>query len=134
MRDSAHVGYISYFAMSAPSELLELFNSWDPVLRDTIIKEIESDPIYQRNYYWSIQQYRRIVVERLKKLVGMKLFSIYDYQNNPLKFLTFLRVIGFVDYSTSIKAGVHFTLCGGSIIALGTKKQHKYVKEIHFES
>jgi acyl-CoA oxidase len=107
------------------SELQRLFDNWNPELRDRILKELHSDPIYKRNYYLSIEQYRRTVVEILKKLVALKLFSIYDYQNDPLKFLTFLRTIGHVDYSTSIKAGVHFTLCGGSILALGTKKHYK---------
>jgi hypothetical protein len=30
----------------------------------------------------------------------------------------------YCDYSLSIKAGVHFTLCGGTICKLGTKKHH----------
>ena len=32
-----------------------------------------------------------------------------------------LEVLAWVDYSLSIKAGVHFTLCGGTICKLGTK-------------
>ncbi len=108
------------------SELQRLFDPWDPTLRDLLLKEIHSDPIYQRDYSQSIQQYRRTVVQRLKKLAALKLVSIYDYQNNPLKFLTFLRTIGNIDYSTTIKAGVHYTLCGGSILALGTNKHRKF--------
>lgn len=32
-----------------------------------------------------------------------------------------LEVLAYVDYSLAIKAGVHFTLCGGTICKLGTK-------------
>jgi acyl-CoA oxidase len=35
-----------------------------------------------------------------------------------------LEVLALVDYSLAIKAGVHFTLCGGTICKLGTKKHH----------
>eukprot|EP00475_Leptophrys_vorax_P017976 TRINITY_DN2455_c0_g1_i4.p1 TRINITY_DN2455_c0_g1~~TRINITY_DN2455_c0_g1_i4.p1 ORF type:complete len:564 (+),score=140.01 TRINITY_DN2455_c0_g1_i4:495-2186(+) len=49
---------------------------------------------------------------------------------NPIRFLTFLRTLSFADYSTSIKAGVHYTLCGGSISALGTKKHHKWLDKL----
>jgi acyl-CoA oxidase len=32
-----------------------------------------------------------------------------------------LEVLAYVDYSLAIKAGVHYTLCGGTICKLGTK-------------
>ena len=35
-----------------------------------------------------------------------------------------LESLFYCDYSLSIKAGVHFTLCGGTICKLGTKKHH----------
>ena len=35
------------------------------------------------------------------------------------------------DYSLAIKAGVHFTLCGGTVMKLGTAKHHqKYVDKM----
>ncbi len=43
---------------------------------------------------------------------------------DPLKFQACLATIGFADYSLCIKAGVHFTLCGGTIAKLGTEKHH----------
>ena len=41
---------------------------------------------------------------------------------DPLKFQAGLEVLALCDYSLSIKAGVHFTLCGGAIAKLGTQK------------
>lgn len=35
-----------------------------------------------------------------------------------------LEMLSFMDYSLGIKAGVHFTLCGGTLCKLGTKVHH----------
>ena len=35
-----------------------------------------------------------------------------------------METLALCDYSLCIKAGVHFTLCGGAIAKLGTKKHH----------
>lgn len=43
---------------------------------------------------------------------------------DPLKFIAALEALNFCDYSLCIKAGVHFTLCGGTIAKLGTQKHH----------
>ncbi len=43
---------------------------------------------------------------------------------DPRKFQACLGTLAFADYSLCIKAGVHFTLCGGTIAKLGTEKHH----------
>ena len=43
---------------------------------------------------------------------------------DPRKFQAGLAALAFADYSLCIKAGVHFTLCGGTIAKLGTDKHH----------
>ena len=35
-----------------------------------------------------------------------------------------LEMLSYMDYSLGIKAGVHFTLCGGTLCKLGTKVHH----------
>lgn len=35
-----------------------------------------------------------------------------------------LETLAFCDYSLSIKAGVHYTLCGGTICKLGTEVRY----------
>jgi acyl-CoA oxidase len=35
-----------------------------------------------------------------------------------------LECLSWCDYSLGIKAGVHFTLCGGTICKLGTARHH----------
>ncbi len=61
--------------------------------------------------------------------IAEKLVSLHHAQlgadfADPLKFQACLATIGFADYSLCIKAGVHFTLCGGTIAKLGTEKHH----------
>lgn len=60
--------------------------------------------------------------------IAEKIISLHHAQlavvADPLKFQACLATIGFADYSLCIKAGVHFTLCGGTIAKLGTEKHH----------
>jgi hypothetical protein len=44
---------------------------------------------------------------------------------DPQRFWAGLEMLNLVDYSLCIKAGVHFTLCGGTIAKLGTEKHHR---------
>lgn len=50
--------------------------------------------------------------------------ALFLYKTDPRRFMAALEVLSFSDYSLAIKAGVHFTLCGGTICKLGTKKHH----------
>lgn len=49
---------------------------------------------------------------------------MYTFVADPRKFQAGLAALAFADYSLCIKAGVHFTLCGGTIAKLGTEKHH----------
>lgn len=46
---------------------------------------------------------------------------------DPRRFLAFLESLSYADYSMAIKAGVHFTLCGGTVAKLGTAKHHNSI-------
>lgn len=46
---------------------------------------------------------------------------------DPRRFLAFLESLSYADYSMAIKAGVHFTLCGGTVAKLGTAKHHESI-------
>jgi hypothetical protein len=171
------------------------------------------DDLYKPNHYLSLMEFRELTLQRLKKFVGQKFFSVTDYLNGeaaraparvqpppshtpqpqapggavalllrrrsaappgaaatgrracappappaphrapcprpaprltapptarppapapapapaaePRRFMAALEVLSFCDYSLAIKAGVHFTLCGGTICKLGTAKHHQ---------
>jgi acyl-CoA oxidase len=46
---------------------------------------------------------------------------------DPRRFLAHLETLSYADYSLAIKAGVHFTLCGGTVAKLGTAKHHEAI-------
>lgn len=82
------------------------------------------DPLYRPNYYSSLEGFRELTMQRVVKFVRQGFFSVRDYERDPLKFQAALESLSFCDYSMAIKSGVHFTLCGGTIVKLGTEKHH----------
>ncbi len=58
-------------------------------------------------------------------------FAIFPNPPDPRRFIAALECLMYADYSLAIKAGVHFTLCGGTIAKLGTAYHHaKYLPGI----
>lgn len=92
-------------------------------LRQAIFDFLD-DPLYRPNYYTSLEGFRELTMQRVVKFVGQGFFSVRDYERDPLKFQAALESLSFCDYSMAIKSGVHFTLCGGTIVKLGTEKHH----------
>eukprot|EP00889_Picochlorum_renovo_P002956 jgi/Picre1/29986/NNA_005362.t1 len=70
-------------------------------LREAIF-DFLNDPLYMPNYQQSLEGFRELTMQRAA-----------------------LESLSFCDYSMAIKSGVHFTLCGGTIVKLGTEKHHK---------
>ncbi|CAL5219457.1 g1292 [Coccomyxa viridis] len=92
-------------------------------LRAKMLDHLKDD-IYKADYYLSLLDFRELTLQRLKHFVDQKFFSVFDYLQDPLRFMAGLETLASTDYSLCIKAGVHFTLCGGTIAKLGTKKHH----------
>ena len=93
-------------------------------LREAIFNFL-NDPLYMPNYHQSLEGFRELTMQRVVKFVRQGFFSVTDYAKDPLKFQAALESLSFCDYSMAIKSGVHFTLCGGTIVKLGTEKHHK---------
>eukprot|EP01026_Neomeris_dumetosa_P054730 TRINITY_DN49356_c0_g1_i17.p1 TRINITY_DN49356_c0_g1~~TRINITY_DN49356_c0_g1_i17.p1 ORF type:complete len:638 (-),score=92.85 TRINITY_DN49356_c0_g1_i17:496-2340(-) len=99
-------------------------------LREAIF-EFLKDPLYRADYYMDLPKQREITLQRLKKFAQQQFFGIRDYVNDPRRFMAGMECLAMVDYSLCIKAGVHFSLCGGTIARLGTYKHHdKYLDGI----
>lgn len=61
-------------------ELAAFLNSMCPEVRKAMLAEFDGHPeLYNRNYYWSIQEYRRQVVKRLQRITSLKFASVRDY-------------------------------------------------------
>ncbi|GBF88240.1 hypothetical protein Rsub_00952 [Raphidocelis subcapitata] len=88
------------------------------------IFEFLKDPLYTPNDYLSLMEFRELTLQRLKRFLDQRFFSIRDYLSDPRRFQAALESLSFCDYSLAIKCGVHMTLCGGTICKLGTKKHH----------
>jgi alkylation response protein AidB-like acyl-CoA dehydrogenase len=87
--------------------------------------EFLKDPIFIPRYELSMQEYRELTLQRLKKVLDAKLISINDYKNNMRKYLAFHDVMRMTDLSLAVKLAVHMTLFGGTILNLGTEYHHQ---------
>jgi acyl-CoA oxidase len=97
----------------------------NPALRASIFAFLK-DPLYKPNshHYLPLLEFRQLTLDRLKKFVQQRFFATSDYTADPRRFVAALECLSYCDYSLAIKAGVHFTLCGGTIAKLGTAKHH----------
>ncbi|KAK9862396.1 hypothetical protein WJX84_001822 [Apatococcus fuscideae] len=107
-----------------PRKLYEFITRDNIQLRDAAM-EFMQDDLYKPNYYQGLMDFREQTLQRLQKFVDQRYFQTMDYLKNPRKFMAGLEVLALCDYSLAIKAGVHFTLCGGTICKLGTAKHHE---------
>ncbi|KAF6252133.1 acyl-CoA dehydrogenase/oxidase [Scenedesmus sp. NREL 46B-D3] len=116
-------------ALSAicPKQLQSLLVHDNTELRSAVYDLLKED-IFKPNHYLSLMEFRELTLQRLKRFVTADFngrgFDVRDYMNDPRRFMAQLESLSFCDYSLAIKAGVHFTLCGGTICKLGTAKHH----------
>ncbi|KAJ9513081.1 hypothetical protein QJQ45_029422 [Haematococcus lacustris] len=92
-------------------------------LREAVYEFLKDD-LYKYNGYLSLLEFRELTLQRLQKFVQQRFFTVRDYLDDPRKFMAALECLSWCDYSLGIKAGVHFTLCGGTVCKLGTAKHH----------
>eukprot|EP00882_Tetradesmus_deserticola_P012097 GHRQ01012816.1.p1 GENE.GHRQ01012816.1~~GHRQ01012816.1.p1 ORF type:complete len:645 (+),score=319.12 GHRQ01012816.1:546-2480(+) len=116
-------------ALSAicPKQLESLLVHDNAELRSAVYDLLKED-IFKPNHYLSLLEFRELTLQRLKRFVTADFngrgFDVRDYLDDPRRFMAQLESLSFCDYSLAIKAGVHFTLCGGTICKLGTAKHH----------
>mmetsp|Transcript_30316 Transcript_30316/g.55398 ORF Transcript_30316/g.55398 Transcript_30316/m.55398 type:complete len:644 (-) Transcript_30316:901-2832(-) len=114
-----------------PKELAKFITHDNFELRQKMFDFLK-DPLYRPDYKMEFMAFRQLTLDRLKKFTGQNFFHLSDYINNPRRFMAALEALGYCDYSLCIKAGVHYTLCGGTVCRLGTRVHHqKYVQRIN---
>jgi len=97
-----------------------------------VLEFMTSDAIFKPVFGLSLAEQRALTLERLKRFGRRGFIDCMDVVKNPKRFAAVMECLHLVDYSLSIKGGVHFTLCGGTIAKLGTKKHHeKYLDKIN---
>jgi acyl-CoA oxidase len=61
------------------------------------------DPIFFPKYNIPLDDQRTLAYNRLKKVTDAKLFSIFDFDNDPKNLLTAHEMLGYVDGSLATK-------------------------------
>lgn len=83
--------------------------------------KVFQDPIFHSKYKFDdLNQEREIAFKRLKKIAEAKLFSIFDFKNDPINLFTSHEQLGTIDGNLSTKFTVQNNLFGGSLMALST--------------
>ena len=78
----------------------------------------------------SLDEQRAIAYKRLKKVADAKLFSIYDFVNDPKNLLTAHEMLSYCDGSLATKFTVQFNLFGGTLIALHTDRHRAFMDKV----
>ncbi|KAJ8907785.1 hypothetical protein NDN08_007889 [Rhodosorus marinus] len=113
---------------AASSQELSKYLNRDYVeVREAILEYLKHD-LFKPRYDLSFYEFRDLTQERLKHLAKGNFISCFDHINDPGRFFAGMEALTYVDYSITIKCGVHYTLAGGAIALLGTRKHHnKYL-------
>ncbi len=67
---------------------------------------------------------------RLKKVADAKLFSIFDFDNDPKNLITAHEMLSWVDGALSTKFTVQFNLFAGTLNALHTERHMPFLKQV----
>ena len=91
---------------------------------------ISKNPIFYPKYDLSFDEQRELAYKMIKAVSDAKLFSIFDFQNDPINLFTCHEMLGHVDGSLATKFTVQFNLLGGSLIALHTKRHLPFMNDV----
>jgi len=71
--------------------------------RDRWFKVLE-DPVFASKYKFNnLEEERELAFLRLKKIADEKLFSIFDFENDPINLFTCHEMLGMVDGAVATK-------------------------------
>jgi acyl-CoA oxidase len=88
------------------------------------MKKLMRDPVFVPRWNVSLEEERRLALERLRLLFASGNFSITDFISNPLRIFAAHEVAALSDVSMATKMTVQLNLFGGTILKLGTKYHH----------
>jgi acyl-CoA oxidase len=89
-----------------------------------------NDPVFFPKYDLSLDEQRDLAYKRIKAVSDAKLFSIFDFESDPVNLFTAHEMIGCVDGSLSTKFTVQFNLFGGTLMALHTDRHLPFMKDV----
>eukprot|EP00775_Hariotina_reticulata_P012346 gene12346-12480_t len=96
-------------------------------LRAAVLDHLKGDDVFKPNGHLSLMEYRELTMRRVQRLAAAtfpdgKGLDVLDTVNGPRRFLAIMECLVYCDYSLTLKAAVHYSLCGATICKLGTDK------------
>jgi len=88
------------------------------------------DPLFFPKQDLTLDQMRELAYKRLKKVADAKLFSVFDFQNDPKNLLTAHEMLAQADGALATKFTVQFNLFSGTLFALHTERHRDFLKRV----
>lgn len=88
-------------------------------------KEFTKDDLFKPRFDISIHDAKVLAFERLKIVAKNKVFSAFDFKNNPLNVFANHEMAALVDHSMATKITVQLNLFGGTVVTLGNANLSK---------
>ena len=125
--------------MSTNSDLTRFDADSSAVLRDLLFgdklekkakweKLIRENPIFVPKHVLGLDELRELAFQRIKAVADAKLFSIFDFENDPVNLFTAHEMLAQVCGSLSTKFTVQFNLFGGTLMALHTDRHLPFMR------
>ncbi|XP_068641072.1 acyl-coenzyme A oxidase 2, peroxisomal [Aristolochia californica] len=116
----------------SPSVLSDYLRGKHRLIQERIFEFFNSRPDLQTPIEISKDAYRELCMKQLTGLVReLGIRPLKYVTEDPAKYFAIAEAVGSVDMSLGIKMGVQYSLWGGSVINLGTKKhREKYFEKI----
>lgn len=90
-------------------------DKWAQFIRDN------KDLMVDQKEFVGLYREREIAYQRIAAVAKAKLFSIYDFKNDPINLFTCHEQLSLIDGSLATKFTVQNNLFGGSLIGLSTE-------------
>eukprot|EP00894_Picocystis_sp_ML_P002685 jgi/Pico_ML_1/53202/g396.t1 len=94
-------GMVSAWSALLHDALHEAYGPRHMHVREKLLEAFK-DPLFQPDYYLSIAAYRELTLQRLKVVADMKLFSVVDYVEDPMKFQIALETLAWQDHHSPV--------------------------------
>ena len=92
--------------------------------------ELMKKPIFTPKYLLTLDEQRELAMKRIQVVSDAKLFSIFDFQDDPVNIFTAHEMLGQIDGALATKFTVQFNLFGGTLMALHTDRHLPFMRQV----
>ena len=78
----------------------------------------------------TLDEERELAYKRIKAISDAKMFSIFDFRDDPINLFTCHEMLSQIDGSLATKFTVQFNLFGGTLMALHTDRHLPFMKKV----